>query len=307
MIARIPDFGYDSKKTSSTVTLNNVLGNNFPILYIDRYSYISDMFIRTGAGDSKNDIDIPYALYIGAFNCIAWGINCVVSQDHDYKSVTMWNLGGVVPNDGPFRIRKKSSIVIQNDVWIGQGVTIYGGVTVHNGAVVAGNAVVTKDVPPYCIVGGNPARPIKYRFSEDVIQKLLKIQWWNWDDKYLMEQRDWFTREPEIFANHFEPLIQSKNSVSKQKKQYDNIKSYKKRYVLFPNFEEKFDVWKKIIVDFNNSPVNNAESVLVCFVERDNKFNQNISMLQKIYTQENLKLNLIVCSGKGGVQKTKKI
>ena len=70
--------------------------------------------------------------------------------------------------------------IIGHDVWIGQSVTIMGGVKIGNGAVVASNATVTKDVPPYSIVAGLPARVIKYRFEQEIIRKLQAIRWWNW-------------------------------------------------------------------------------------------------------------------------------
>ena len=74
---------------------------------------------------------------------------------------------------------------IGNDVWIGTRILIMGGVKIGNGAVVAAGAVVTKDVPPYSIVGGVPARIIKYRFSEEIIQKLEHSKWWLLDDELL--------------------------------------------------------------------------------------------------------------------------
>lgn len=78
-------------------------------------------------------------------------------------------------------------IHIGNDVWIGMRVMVMGGVNIGNGAVVAAGAVVTKDVPPYAIVGGVPARVIKYRFPEDVIQKLETSKWWSLDDETLKQ------------------------------------------------------------------------------------------------------------------------
>ena len=69
-----------------------------------------------------------------------------------------------------------------NDVWIGFEAVILSGVTIGDGAVIGTRAVVTKDVPPYTIVGGVPAKPIRKRFSDDVIFELLKMQWWNWPE-----------------------------------------------------------------------------------------------------------------------------
>ena len=74
----------------------------------------------------------------------------------------------------------KGDTIIGNDVWIGYGATIMPGITIGDGAIIATKSVVTKHVAPYSIVGGNPAKEIRKRFSEEAIKKLLEIQWWNW-------------------------------------------------------------------------------------------------------------------------------
>ena len=79
------------------------------------------------------------------------------------------------------RAWKKDLPVIGNDVWIGHGVTVLNGVTIGDGAVVAAESVVTKDVPPYTIVAGNPAKVVRERFPADIVEKLLRIKWWEHD------------------------------------------------------------------------------------------------------------------------------
>ena len=77
----------------------------------------------------------------------------------------------------------KGDIIIGNDVWIGFEAVILAGVTIGDGAIIGARAVVTKDVPPYTIVGGIPAKPIKKRFDEDVISDLLRVKWWDWSNE----------------------------------------------------------------------------------------------------------------------------
>jgi len=86
------------------------------------------------------------------------------------------------------------SIIIGNDVWIGYGVTLVDGVTIGDGAIVAANSLVTKDVEPYSIVGGTPAKKIKYRFNKEDIDFLLHLKWWNKD-------LEWIANHSQFFAN----------------------------------------------------------------------------------------------------------
>ncbi|MDD3313196.1 CatB-related O-acetyltransferase [Pseudodesulfovibrio sp.] len=83
--------------------------------------------------------------------------------------------------------RRKGDTVVGNDVWIGSEAMIMPGITVGHGAVIAARAVVTRDVPPYGIVGGNPARLIRHRFGDDDIKRLLELAWWDWPDDRIRE------------------------------------------------------------------------------------------------------------------------
>ncbi len=94
-------------------------------------------------------------------------------------------------------------ITIGSDVWIGSQAFVMGGVNIGHGAVVGSRSVVTKDVPPYAVVAGVPAKIIKYRFNENVITRLLEIKWWDFDDDEIQRNIDFF-REPEINMNTLE-------------------------------------------------------------------------------------------------------
>lgn len=117
-----------------------------------------------------------YRLTIGNYCSIATEVYFVVCGDHRTDLISTY----------PFRVQylgygyeavSKGDIVVGDDVWIGHSATILSGVHIGQGAIVGAGAVVTKDVPPYAIVGGNPARIIKYRFSEELIRELLKIDY----------------------------------------------------------------------------------------------------------------------------------
>ena len=126
-------------------------------------------------------------LFIGKFCSIASNILIYLGGNHRTDWVTTFPFGhrniDVFPFHGQGHPTSKGDVVIGNDVWISNNVTIMSGVTIGDGAIIANNSHVVKNVEPYSIVGGNPARFIKYRFTPEQIEKLLEIKWWDWDDE----------------------------------------------------------------------------------------------------------------------------
>ncbi len=121
-------------------------------------------------------------LKIGRFCSIAKGVRILLGGEHHMDWVTTYPLD-LVLNESGGAVKQpatKGDIVIGNDVWIGVNSIILSGVTIGDGAVVGAASVVTRDISPYTIVTGNPARPIRKRFEEQVIEVLLSIRWWDW-------------------------------------------------------------------------------------------------------------------------------
>jgi acetyltransferase-like isoleucine patch superfamily enzyme len=123
------------------------------------------------------------ALRVGSFCSIADKVTIFLGGNHRIDWITTFPFDHAFREEiGRFGITghpsSKGDVVIGNDVWIGSGSTIMSGVTIGDGAVIAANSTVTKDVAPYAIAGGNPAKHIRYRFGEDVRNLLLELKWW---------------------------------------------------------------------------------------------------------------------------------
>jgi acetyltransferase-like isoleucine patch superfamily enzyme len=128
-------------------------------------------------------------LRIGKYCSIAGGVKIFLGGDHRVDWVSTYPFNSLLDDfrhitGHPF---SKGDVVIGNDVWIGTDAKIMSGVRIGDGAVIAAGAVVTKDIPPYCIAGGVSARVIKQRFPDAIIEKLEKIQWWNWPEEHIIE------------------------------------------------------------------------------------------------------------------------
>lgn len=147
---------------------------------VGSYSYVYD-------NTSINNVEIGKFCSIGANCTVRLGIHpskgYVSSHPIFYSTKKQV---GVTFSDADYFIEEKP-IKIGNDVWIGANSTIMDGVTIGDGAIVAAGAVVTKDVPPYAIYGGVPAKLIRYKFDEKTIDFLLKFQWWNKEEEWLKE------------------------------------------------------------------------------------------------------------------------
>ena len=187
---------YPRTSDKQTVYLKNVVNN--ANIEIGDYTMYND-FVQDPIDFQKNNVLYHYPvnqdkLKIGKFCSIACGAKFLfTSANHTLKSLSTypfpiffeeWGLDGKDICDA---WDNKGDIVIGNDVWIGFEAVILSGVTIGDGAVIGSRAVVTKDVEPYTIVGGVPAKAIRKRFDEQTIEKLEKIGWWNWSEEQIRQ------------------------------------------------------------------------------------------------------------------------
>ena len=168
-----------------------------PNISIGDYTYYDDRDNPTGF--EQNNILFNYPefgdrLIIGKFCQIASGAKFIMGPaNHRISSVTTYPFsvfGGRWSEQTPPHLSQlpfKGDIVVGNDVWIGRESVIMPGVKIGDGSIIGAYAVVTRDVPPYCVVGGNPARFIKKRFHDELIQILLELKWWDFPEEKLVE------------------------------------------------------------------------------------------------------------------------
>ena len=144
------------------------------------------LFVRTYGNPNEK-------LIIGSYCSIADGVHFLLGGEHSLETITSYPVHYKL--HGSENTICKGKIIIKDDVWIGHGALILSGVTIGQGAVIAAGAVVSKDVPPYAIVAGNPARIIRYRFPKEIIEKLNRVDYSKVDDKMLMtHERDFYLK-----------------------------------------------------------------------------------------------------------------
>ena len=183
---------YPRTGDKETIYLKHVITN--PNITVGDFTMYND-FVNDPTLFEKNNVLYHYPinhdkLQIGKFCSIACGAKFLFnSANHTLSSLSTYPFPlffeewGLEKKDVTKAWDNKGDIIIGNDVWIGYEAIILAGVTIGDGAIIGTRAVVTKDVPPYTIVGGVPAKLIKRRFSEETISALLEIQWWNWSEE----------------------------------------------------------------------------------------------------------------------------
>ncbi|MGV7106840.1 CatB-related O-acetyltransferase [Flavobacterium sp. U410] len=180
------DIKFPIDKYDRLCFLKNIIKN--PNIIVGDYTYYDDF---ENVENFEKNVKYHFAfvgdkLIIGKFCMIASDVKFIMNgANHLTNSLTAYPFA-IFGNGWENAMEGKSypqkgDINIGNDVWIGHNATIMAGVNIGDGAIIATNSTVTKDVEPYTIVGGNPAKEIRKRFSEDVISKLLELKWWNWD------------------------------------------------------------------------------------------------------------------------------
>lgn len=179
-----PSTLYPIKGVTRTVYLKNIITN--PQIIVGDYTYYDDpedvhnfeknvLYLFEFMGDK---------LIIGKFCQIATGVRFIMNgSNHSMNGFSTYpfKVFGEEWGQASLAVESKGDTVIGNDVWIGNSATIMSGIKIGDGAIIGTNSLVTKNVEPYTIVGGNPAKEIRKRFDDETIKFLVDLKWWNWD------------------------------------------------------------------------------------------------------------------------------
>ena len=187
---------YPRTGDKQTVYLKNVITD--PAITVGDYTMYND-FVNDPVGFEKNNVLYHYPInrdrrIIGKFCSIACGAKFLFnSANHTLSSLSTYPFPlffeewGLEKRNVAESWDNKGDIVLGNDVWIGYEAVIMAGVTIGDGAIIGARAVVTKDVPPYTVAGGIPAKPIKKRYPEETIAALSELKWWDWPENRIAQ------------------------------------------------------------------------------------------------------------------------
>lgn len=191
-----PNKAFPNDNIKSLCYIKNIITRSN--IVVGEYTYYDD---PEGAENFEKHVTHHYdfngdKLIIGKFCAIARGVEFIMNgANHRMCSATTYPfniMGGGWEKSAPKRedLPLKGDTVVGNDVWFGQNVTVLPGVHIGDGAIIGANSVVTKDVPPYAVVGGNPARLLRKRFDDGTIAYLLDLKWWDWPAEKITKNLD---------------------------------------------------------------------------------------------------------------------
>jgi virginiamycin A acetyltransferase len=177
-----------NNKNNETIPMNIF---DTSLVTVGKYSY-GELNVISFNNKSK--------LKIGNLCSIAQNVKFILDADHRTETISTFPFNVKILKEVKYEAISKGNIIVEDDVWIGYGAMILSGVKIGQGAVIAAGAIVTKDVPPYSIVGGIPARVLKYRFLKEQIDKLLHIDYGRIDKNFVIKNKDLLNKDlNEIF------------------------------------------------------------------------------------------------------------
>ena len=271
------------------------LNKQFPILCIGRDSYIVSSNIASGLDFTPDGSYEVYNFHVGKFTSIAHNFYIDIDMNHNYLalSTAATDLFNVLESkDKKETFKRKGQVLIQNDVWIGHDTNIMAGVTIHDGAIIAANSHVVKDVPPYAIVGGNPAKVIKYRFDDNTIKKLMTIKWWNWSDEKIKENSHLFYSDKidEFCDKFYEKALEEERNLKVL-----DAPRLKNTYLYFVDLLDEFKLFNKVLDEFVKEFKEDPDSLLLLYINKE-EYDENYINIINQYINNAKLYNNIKCS-----------
>lgn len=264
---------------------NNPITNaHYNMITLGKMSYISaSKWALEGIGEC-------HAL-IGGYTSIGYDVYFDIAQNHAYDEISTYPFDDIFKIGNDFRVHRgrynKQQLIIGNDVWIGAGVRIIKAVTIGNGAIIGAGSIVTKDIPPYAVVCGNPAKIIRYRFPDDVIKKLQQIQWWKWSREKIIANA-LLMRNPNAFIEKFyTPALQTRVR-TELTGSLESLRNEGNQLIYFvPDWGVEPSVWQSVIDQYLKKYTAVDKMIMVLDLSKIADYPMDKEILENIFSNIN--------------------